>query len=62
MAGRFENGAVTANFYDEISDPKERAAFEFLDGVYIAKPDSFHSPIRNFSRIAADLRQTYGDG
>ena len=55
-------GLITTNFYDEISNPKHRAAFEFLDGVYIAKPDSFHSPVRNFSRIAADLRQTYGDG
>ena len=61
-AGDLKMGLITTNFYDEISNPKHRAAFEFLDGVYIAKPDSFHSPVRNFSRIAADLRQTYGDG
>ena len=61
-AGDLKMGLITTNFYDEISNPQHRAAFEFLDGVYIAKPDSFHSPVRNFSRIAADLRQTYGDG
>ena len=64
---RFEGGAtfrmnlITTNFYDEITAPQQRGLLQFFDRVYLTKPGDFAAPVLNFSRIAEDLTEMYGD-
>jgi type II restriction enzyme len=51
-------GFITADFYDEITNPQQEGALKFFDFAYLTKPDKA-SAASNFSKAADDLQTLY---
>lgn len=57
----FKMNLITTNFYNEITKPQQRGLLKFFDRAYLTKPEQFDPPVLNFSRIAEDLTDLYGN-
>lgn len=55
----FKIGFITANFYDEITQPQQIGMLKFFDFVYLTKTGKFRPPVKEFSEIVSDLNSLY---